>query len=152
MVMPSRAIKDLHPDLQRAARRFRLAMLLLDTPILITSTFRTLEEQQALYNQGRTEPGRIVTRARPRQSAHNAMRKNSKGAWVPAALAFDVVFGTRKKISWEGPWELLGEIAEKCLGLAWGGRWQKPDRPHFTIPNWKDVAEDEEWSTNPQSE
>ena len=49
-------------------------------------------------------------------------------------LAFDVVpmnRGQRLLPQWASPhWKKLGEIGEQ-LGLAWGGRWKKPDRPHF---------------------
>jgi len=31
-------------------------------------------------------------------------------------------------------WVTLGKLGES-LGLEWGGRWSKPDRPHFQIPS-----------------
>ena len=39
--------------------------------ILITSTFRDFESQNALYALGRTKPGRKVTNAKAGQSFHN---------------------------------------------------------------------------------
>ena len=52
--------------------------------IFITSTLRTIYEQDRLYAQGRTEPGNIVTYARGGYSKHNH------------GSAFDVAF--RRKI------------------------------------------------------
>lgn len=39
--------------------------------IRVTSGLRTFEEQLALYNRGRTTPGRIVTNAKPGESMHS---------------------------------------------------------------------------------
>ncbi len=39
--------------------------------VIITSTYRDADSQTALYNQGRTTPGNIVTNAKAGQSFHN---------------------------------------------------------------------------------
>lgn len=86
---------------------------------------RTFEQQQAIYDQGRTTPGAIVTKARPGDSYHQY------------GLAFDVVPVAYKNLKdWNpsGPyWQTIGQIGES-LGLEWGGRWSSPDEPHFQIP------------------
>jgi peptidoglycan L-alanyl-D-glutamate endopeptidase CwlK len=84
--------------------------------LLITSTYRSNEEQAALYAQGRTKPGAIVTNARPGDSYHN---------W---RCAFDVVPLRNGKPVWgtTGPdgdlWRKIGEMGE-AAGLEWAGRW-----------------------------
>lgn len=51
-------LKGVHPDLIRVCM---LAITLTDTDFGITQGARTLEQQKALYAQGRTVPGKIVT-------------------------------------------------------------------------------------------
>lgn len=82
--------------------------------------YRTVAQQDALYAQGRTQPGDRVTGARGGQSWHNY------------GLGADVVISTPQgQPSWpdDGNWTRYGEIAED-RGLTWGGRWRNPDRPH----------------------
>jgi len=90
--------------------------------ILITGTLRTFSQQNDLYAQGRTAHGRKVTNAEGGQSYHNY------------GLAFDFVvmdyFG--RPLWTETPWKTIGEFGES-IGLAWGGNWTKPDRPHFQL-------------------
>lgn len=87
----------------------------------VTDTFRSVEEQNALYAQGRTAPGRIVTNATGGSSWHNY------------GLAADVAFNdARGQPSWpdNGNWGRYGEIAA-ANGLEWGGNWRGiTDRPH----------------------
>ena len=51
-------------------------------------------------------------------------------------LAIDVVPRAYKSMpDWNpsGPqWEAIGRLGEG-LGLTWGGRWSKPDKPHFQL-------------------
>ena len=88
--------------------------------LLVTQTLRTWEEQDQLYAQGRTAPGPIVTHARGGESWHNFGR------------AIDVCFlNDRGGVAYDGPWELLGHLAED-VGMEWGGSWEhNPDRDHF---------------------
>lgn len=88
----------------------------------ITFGFRTFKEQQDLYDQGRTKPGKIVTKAKPGQSFHNY------------GLAIDVVPIVNGKADWESKhWNKIGEIGQVC-GFEWGGGWKFVDRPHFQYP------------------
>ena len=85
--------------------------------ILVTSTYRDLESQAALYAQGRTAPGKRVTNAKPGQSYHN---------W---RVAFDVVPLRDGKAVWNTTgadgklWERIGQLGE-AVGLEWAGRWK----------------------------
>jgi peptidoglycan L-alanyl-D-glutamate endopeptidase CwlK len=83
----------------------------------ITEAYRSFARQQALYNQGRTTPGQIVTNAKPGYSYHNFR------------LAFDVV-DIQKGYSGSN-WTLIGKIGKKH-GFEWGGDWKNfVDKPHF---------------------
>lgn len=105
----------LYPKVERAKVALVGRMAALGHPIQVSGTYRSVAAQNALYAQGRTVPGKVVTNARGGQSFHNYR------------CAFDVVF---KIEGYEGPWQLLGAEAEK-LGLEWGGRWASfPDHPH----------------------
>ena len=98
-------------------------------------TLRTFAEQDALYAQGRTKPGKIITNAKGGLSFHNY------------GLAFDIVLlidkdnnGTFESASWEtnvdfdgdgkADWQEVVQIA-KSYGWTWGGDWEFTDKPHF---------------------
>src|SRR3990167_7625545 len=90
-------------------------------PVVSVSKRRTAAEQQELYAKGRTKPGQIVTELDgiTKQSHHQT------------GTAADLVFvGKDGKPTFDGPWDLLGEVAE-AEGLEWGGRWKSlVDKPH----------------------
>ena len=101
------------------ACRYRLGLYL-----TITQGWRSAADQAALWAQGRTTPGPVVTWAEPGQSLHER------------GLAFDVAkLHADGQVTWDDvPWEAVGSIGEE-LGLVWGGRWKEhPDRPHFELP------------------
>ena len=112
----SRRIEDLVPAVQAKAKALLDAAKDAGVDLLVTSTYRSNEEQAALYAQGRTKPGAIVTNARPGDSYHN---------W---RCAFDVVPLRNGKPVWgtTGPdgdlWRKIGEMGES-VGLEWAGRW-----------------------------
>lgn len=115
----SNRVEDLRPEVQEMALQFLQECARRGLLLRITSTLRTFDEQRSLYAQGRTAPGPVVTAAPPGYSYHNF------------GLAFDVCqIGHDPFPESEGFWDRLGDIGES-LGLAWGGRWKHPDRPHF---------------------
>jgi len=81
--------------------------------VLITCTYRDDESQNALYAQGRTAPGKIVTNAKAGESWHNHR------------CAFDFVPIVNGKAQWSdlNLFKRCGEIAES-VGLEWSGRWK----------------------------
>lgn len=94
--------------------------------IKIISGLRTYEEQNALYAQGRTAPGNIVTNARGGQSNHNF------------GIAFDIgVFEGNKYLQESPKYKAVGALGTD-LGLEWGGNWKTIiDQPHFQLrPMW----------------
>lgn len=121
----SRNIDDLQPVVAYKARAFVKACEAAGIDLLITSTLRDFEAQDALYAQGRTTPGKVVTNAKAGQSWHN---------W---GLAFDVVPLRNGKPVWgttgvDGAlWAKVGEIGES-VGLEWAGRWKRfREMAHF---------------------
>lgn len=111
-----------HPELDKRIEALIVRMKELGYNIVKTSGYRSFKEQDALYAQGRTKPGKIVTYAVAGSSYHNY------------GLAQDVAFLVNGKVSWDEkmPWNLLGKEG-KLFGLEWGGDWKgkKRDRPHF---------------------
>ena len=112
----SRSLSELHPICKAKAEKFLSLAKENGIDLLVTSTYRDNESQAALFAQGRTKPGMIVTNARPGQSWHN---------W---RCAFDVVPIRNGKPVWNttGPdgdlWRKVGELGES-VGLEWAGRW-----------------------------
>lgn len=116
----SRKVEDLHPKVAELCRTFIDRCKNEGIDVLITSTYRDKESQDALYAQGRTKPGAKVTNAKAGQSWHN---------W---RVAFDVVPLVHGKAVWddEALWRKLGQIGQE-VGLEWGGAWKFQDKPHF---------------------
>ncbi len=124
-MIASRKLDDLAPQVKALATALLGTCAEAGVDLLITSTFRDAESQNALYAQGRTVPGRIVTNARAGQSFHNFR------------VAFDVVPLRDGKPVWgtKGEdlalWHQVGAIGES-LGLEWAGRWKRfREFPHF---------------------
>lgn len=89
--------------------------------IIFTHTLRTIEEQDELYAQGRTKPGKIITNAKGGFSFHNY------------GVAFDICPVVNNKLDWNNInlFDTIGKIGIS-LGLEWGGSWKElVDRPHF---------------------
>ena len=109
----SRDIKDLLPIVAAKCDAFIAACKAQGIDVLVTSTLRGNESQNALYAQGRTTPGNIVTNAKAGQSFHNY------------GCAFDFVPLVNGKAVWNDSklFERCGVIAESC-GLEWAGRWK----------------------------
>ena len=117
----SRNLDDLVPPAKQRAEAFIAAAKAKGIDLLVTSTYRDNESQDALYAQGRTAPGNIVTRAKAGQSWHN---------W---RCALDVVPLVNGKAIWDDQamWKQVGEIGKSC-GLEWAGDWVTfKEFPHF---------------------
>jgi peptidoglycan LD-endopeptidase CwlK len=112
-------LAQVHPEL---ARRINQLANLLSFDIRVTQGLRTWPQQAALYAQGRTEPGAVVTEAQPGHSMHNF------------GLAVDVAPISPSGIDWNGKdakWEEILAKAPSC-GLAEGAAWRTfPDEPHL---------------------
>ena len=117
----SRDIKELHPIVGLKAARLVQSCNGQGIDLLITSTYRDHQSQNALYAIGRTMPGKKVTNAKGGQSFHNFR------------VAFDVVPLVNGKAVWNdnGLWQHIGKLG-KDLGLEWAGDWRTfKEMPHF---------------------
>ena len=115
-------IKTLVPAAQAKAREFMAACLAAGISLKIIGGTRTYEEQNALYEQGRTKSGPIVTNARGGYSWHNF------------GIAWDIgIFQSGRYLD-ESPLYAKAGAIGKSLGLEWGGDWKSiQDEPHFQI-------------------
>lgn len=117
----SRKLDDLLPAVATKARALLSAAKRDGIDLLVTSTYRDAECQDALYAQGRTTPGKRVTNARGGQS------------WHQYRVAFDVVPLVAGKAIWDDRriWQRIGALGES-VGLEWAGRWKSfAESPHF---------------------
>lgn len=101
---------------------------------VVTSARRTIEEQNILYQQGRTTKGDVVTKAKGGQSPHNF------------GLAADLCPINPKDGSlwWNAPddiWNVIHRLAEdnQLLDLDSGYDWKFCDRPHVEDKHWKEA-------------
>lgn len=108
----SRSLDELLPEVKEKVQAFIALCLLNGIDIIITSTYRDSASQTAIYNQGRTTPGKRVTNAKAGQSYHN---------YRCAADFAPIVNG---KINWNDAamFTKCGGYAEQC-GLEWAGNW-----------------------------
>ncbi|MFK7887950.1 MAG: peptidoglycan-binding protein [Gammaproteobacteria bacterium] len=117
-------IQSLHPDVRAQAAAFvNQVEAQLGIQVRVTSGLRTFSEQNALYAQGRTTPGNIVTNARGGSSYHNY------------GLALDVVpMNAQGQPVWDSPhWDAIGQLG-KQMGFDWGGDFRSiVDKPHFQM-------------------
>jgi len=101
--------------------------------LIIIFGFRSLEEQTKLYEQGRSAPGKIVTRAQAGQSPHN----------FNCAVDCWVMSEDGKSIDWNNI--EFKNIARSHAALVsdkivWGGNFQSlSDFPHWELKSWRMV-------------
>jgi len=118
----SRNLADLLPPVRKRVEHFIAACKDANIDLLVTSTYRDFESQDALYAQGRTAPGKIVTNAKGGQSYHN---------W---RCAVDVVPLINGKPEWDTSnpvWAQVGALGKSC-GLEWAGEWKTfKETAHF---------------------
>jgi peptidoglycan L-alanyl-D-glutamate endopeptidase CwlK len=120
----SRSLDDLHPKVKPLCVDFIEKCKHIGIDVLITSTYRDGEAQNALYALGRTVKGAnpkpskpmgdIVTNASAGKSYHNYR------------VAFDFAPIVNGKVMWDDAalFTRCGEVAES-VGLEWAGRWTK---------------------------
>ncbi|MDL5143945.1 M15 family metallopeptidase [Bacillus atrophaeus] len=136
--LPKQALKDrpipegLHPIVKHNTEILKAAAEKKGISIVITEGFRSIEEQNELYKQGRSKKGNIVTYAKGGESYHNyglaidfaLQQKNGSLLWD---IEYD---GNRNGTS---DWLEVVAIAKK-LGFEWGGDWKRfKDYPHLQM-------------------
>lgn len=154
--MASRKISDLTPSMQTKFKAFALSMFRANIPFIVTCTARMVDEQVALYAQGRKSLDEVnslrIIAGLPIITAD----QNKKVTWTlkskhlidlddgnldnDKARAFDIAIVRRGEPVWDLKTDVnedqhpdyiqAGEIGES-VGLRWGGRFKAPDMPHF---------------------
>ena len=125
-------LKTLHPEVQDRFESFLVeAQALAETKGLeykVICGTRSWEEQAKIYAQGRTAPGKIVTKAPPGNSMHNF------------GLAIDCgVFRGGKYLDESDPKtaSAMHKAASKLAkehGIRWGGNFKSiVDEPHYEL-------------------
>lgn len=114
-------IKELHPKVQGIFQNFiqDAENGLGITLRIMEPVFRSVKDQDTLYSQGRTNPGKIVTDAKGGSSYHNY------------GLAIDLCCIVLKEVDWNYDMSKLKPYMIK-YSIEWGGDWHTiKDKPHF---------------------
>ena len=123
---------ELHPVVKERSNQLIQQSAAKGIVIVITDDFRSMEDQDALYEKGRSAEGNIVTHARGGESFHNF------------GLAIDFAIKTpTENIIWDmqydgnqngkSDWNEVVELAKE-LGFEWGGDWASfKDYPHLQM-------------------
>ena len=102
----------------------------------VISGLRSWAAQSALFAQGRTKPGRIVTKARPGSSWHNYGLAIDLGLFMNG----NYIDETMPKVA-DGLYAEIGKIAA-THGIEWAGNWKSfKETPHFQVTFGKTLAE-----------
>lgn len=126
-------INELHPTVRQDFTNFITdAENALGIILRIVQGYRTFEQQQTIYDQGRKTPGKIVTWSPPGTSYHNY------------GFATDVCpfKANGVDLDWGFDFSKLVPFAAK-YGITWGGNFPagKKDYDHFEKKpaNWRDL-------------
>lgn len=117
-------VNKLHPKIRKEVAALidkAEAQLPANVKVRVTQGLRTIEEQNALYAQGRTKPGPVVTNAKGGKSYHNY------------GLAIDFVLLYSGVVSWKvnADWMKVVNVF-KAAGYTWGGNFRSiKDYPHL---------------------
>lgn len=119
-----RSLDELEPKAALAARQAIDECAAAGLKLLISCTFRSGAEQDALYAQGRTKPGRKVTNAKSGQSFHQ----------YRVALDLYPLVNGKPDFSGSAPeWHKIAAIFKKH-GFEWGYEWKTfKEMPHFQM-------------------
>ena len=131
---------ELHPFVQERTNQLIQQAADIGIVVVITDGFRSAEEQNKLYEKGRTVEGNIVTHAKGGESYHNY------------GLAVDFALKTTSgEIVWDMEYDRNGNsrsdwkevvLMAKGLDFEWGGDWaQFKDNPHLQMDFGLSLAE-----------
>lgn len=108
----------------------------------VTCGHRSNEDQDALYAQGRTLPGKIVTNAKGGESSHNTSPSAAVDAVpYPELWSSAEAFKQLASIVWD-EWAKMKDAGEsQGFELVWGGDWDGDRDPNDTDdwdkPHWE---------------
>lgn len=123
---------DLHPIVTERVSKLMEQTAERGITIVITDDFRSVEEQDQLYQKGRTSNGNIVTYAKGGESYHNFGLAVDFALQTPSGeIIWDLKYdGNGNNVA---DWMEVVETA-KVLGFQWGGDWVGfKDYPHLQM-------------------
>lgn len=114
----------INPRLAKLIEQMAEMLALENIEFRVTQALRSWDEQEKLFAQGRTAPGKIVTQAPGGHSWHNF------------GLAVDLAIIEAGAIDWNAShpsWQRMIQVGE-MLGLLSGSTFRTfPDNPHFQL-------------------
>ena len=122
---------EMNPQVARITEKTCMELQDLGYHPYVVSGFRSFNEQNSLYEQGRSKPGPKVTWVK------------GGGSWHNYGLAVDIAFwnssGSGPSWSEHHPWSRIGSVGMKNGFTRWGGDFG--DRPHLEYhPKWVNSA------------
>lgn len=127
------SLDGVHPQLVRV-----LKQAIKNTPIdfTVVEGVRTLARQQALYAQGRTKPGSVITYADGvRNPSNHQIYKDGYGYAVDLYPFINGCVQLENRKALEIIASHIKQTAESMgIAVVWGGDWKRPcDPPHFQL-------------------
>jgi peptidoglycan L-alanyl-D-glutamate endopeptidase CwlK len=115
--------------------------------VILICTLRDREAQAALFAQGRTTKGKIVTNAKPGESWHEygcagdvLPLRHGKPIWGTSGNGIDEDPSDDDKDDLEA-WQTVGKLGKRA-GLEWAGDWKTfRELAHFQYTNGLTLAE-----------
>lgn len=122
-------LSGLNPILVDKIHRVLIYMASQGHGMRICQGLRTVAQQQELFAQGRTKPGKRVTNC-------DGVVKKSRHQQAADGFgkAVDCCFNSPDPFGIKNPWDVFGKAVE-AEGLVWGGRFSSPvDLDHAELP------------------
>ena len=120
------ALQGVHPDLVRVVKR---AITLAKQDFMVLEGVRTPERQRELYAQGRTKPGKIVTKT----LTSNHFKKADGFGHAVDLCPYPVDWNDHKKFA-DIAKAMKDAARAENVQIAWGGDWRSfRDSPHFEL-------------------
>lgn len=123
---------EIHPIVEERSNQLIQQSAEKGIVIVITDGFRSAEDQDRLYEKGRSSEGNIVTNAKGGESYHNFGLAVDFAIQVPSGnIIWDMQYdGNGNGVA---DWMEVVEMA-KVLGFEWGGDWVGfKDYPHLEM-------------------
>jgi peptidoglycan L-alanyl-D-glutamate endopeptidase CwlK len=122
-----------HPDLQKVMHR-ALKLSPIDFGIPSKGGYRTFEMQRELYEQGRTKPGKIITKAdgRMKKSKHQSGKAVDVYAYINGKASWDEVHLSMIAVA------VMLAAKELNIKITWGGifgskEFKGWDKEHYQL-------------------
>ncbi|MFJ5714545.1 M15 family metallopeptidase [Neobacillus sp. NPDC093127] len=123
---------ELHPIVKERTKQLVQQAADKGIVIVITDGFRSADDQNRLYEKGRSAEGSIVTYAKGGESYHNFGLAIDFALKTPSGnVIWDMEYDGNK--NGKADWTEVVSLA-KALGFEWGGDWAKfKDYPHLQM-------------------